>query len=175
MVVVLLAIVSITSCENLEKGGVKDGKKKNNKIITDPVVQDSLFRSLEKIVNNSIAKDIAGDTLAFLFLPVQATCPACRKKTIDSISKYKDRLDENHYVIIVGGGTRSIGGYFEEQNKKMPFSKNIFYDTVGLAAHLTSTNPNIYYSVNSKVYRKVSCLPKTIREDLREFFAYLEK
>jgi hypothetical protein len=164
----------LSACQNADgKSAESERPKINGKMITDPVLQDSFYSNLEKLTQYSISANKRQDTLAFLLLPVQATCPACRKKTIDSIVKYKDRLDEQHFVVITGKGTRSIDGYFKQQEKEMPYSNRIFYDTVGLASNLTSTNPNVYYAVKGKVYRKVSCLPSTIKADLKEFFENL--
>lgn len=141
-------------------------------VVTDPVVQDSLFRRLARLTQNSIDANRQNDSLAFLFLPLQASCPACRRKAIESIVKYRDRLDDKHYVIITGGGEKLVKEYFEQQEREVPFAGSIFYDTAGLAASnkISAKNPNVYYSYDRKVYRKVSCVPATIKRDLEEFF-----
>lgn len=172
----LLIFCLLSSCYGVDKEKIKDNiRKDNGKIITDAVVQDSLFRNLERLTFNSIPADKLEDSLIFLLLPVKASCPACRKKTIDSIVKYKSRLDDSHFVVISGNGMKSIDGYFEEQKKETPLGSGIYYDTLGVAADLnmTTTNPNVYYSARGKVYRKVSCLPSSIKKDLSSFFSGL--
>jgi hypothetical protein len=144
-------------------------------IINDSVAQDSLFKVINQLTGHRLGIHARGDSLEFLFLPVTASCPACRKKTIDSIVKYQRKLDSRHYVIITGGGLRTIGGYFSQQEHELPYAPGIYYDTTGLSRILTSTNPNVYFATGSKVYRKVSCTPATIKSDLAHFFGGLAR
>jgi|ERR1044072_1282326 hypothetical protein len=165
-------LLALGACQEYQSSSKGKQKVQNVKIITDTVVQDSLFKVLDRLTNESIPEMKRRDSLVFLMLPLQASCPNCRKKTIDSIVKYKDRLDGEHYVIIIGNGSKSIEGYFSQQNKHMPYAHGIFYDTTELSASagMRFTNPNIYYSYNKRVYQKVSCLPATIKADLHNFF-----
>lgn len=174
LALILILLISLfCSCERRQAGKGNTMKIRNSDLISDPVVQDSLFKRLKRLTKDAIPACELQDSLAFLILPMEASCPACRRKAIDSIVKYKDRLDEKHYVVIIGNGSRSIQGYFSQQNKSMPLARGILYDTLELSAEMaiSSTNPNIYYSHGQKVYLKVSCLPATIKEDLKVFYA----
>jgi hypothetical protein len=175
-IIFTISIFLLVACEQNVSSKSISSQKINGKIISDPIMQDSLFKDLIKLTNNSVSESRLKDSIAFLLLPMQATCPACRKKTIDSIVKFKERLDENHLIVISGKGKKSIAGYFKQQNKELPIiEKNIFLDSTeqSLSSDLASTNPNIYYAYNGKVYLKVSCLPSTIKDDLRKFFERL--
>ena len=85
----------------------KSSHKKGTSIelIKETKKQDSIFTGLLNIAS-SIPTSLHQDSLAFLVLPVQASCPACRKKTIDSIIKHQDQLLPNHYIIISANGGR---------------------------------------------------------------------
>lgn len=154
-------------------GNLKEKTGKDNyQLITDRDVQDSLFNRLNNITAFDPSATSREDSLSFLILPVRVSCAACRKKAIKEIVKNKNNLDNKHFVIITGEGLRSINSYFTELNLNLPYTKNIFYDTLetALQANLISTNPNIYFSYNRKVYKKVTCIPRTIKNDLDSFF-----
>jgi hypothetical protein len=163
----ILMILAITSC----------GSKKPDSIelITEKGQQEAIFHNLIKVTNNVLSDSVQNDSLAFLLLPVQASCPACRNKTIDSIVKHRNTLTNNHYIIIsANGGRKTIDGYFHENNKKLPVIENkLFLDSSNQAykLELYTEKPTIYYSYNRKVYKKVSAIPATVRDDLREFFS----
>lgn len=170
----LLLLVVLCNCNRMGASSELNGDHEKGGIIIDPIVQDSIFHNLMELTNYSIKDSKRNDSLAFLILPVEASCPSCRKKTIDSIDQYKNKLDDNHFVIISGPGRKKINYYYSEQRKGIPESvKNIYLDSMNLAVYkdLVFANPRIYYSNNGKVYEKVSCRPSTIKNDLRIFFS----
>ena len=67
-----------------------------------------------------------------------------------------------------------MSSYFKEVNKEMPVMENqLFLDTTNQAAkkELVTENPVIDYTANQKAVKKVSAIPATVRDDLREFFS----
>lgn len=143
-------------------------------LITNHGQQDSIFQHLVTLVGNSLQMDLQNDSLAFLIIPVEASCPSCRKKTIDSVVKHQDNLPSNHYIIVTAGaGRKTMNSYFREQKATIPDIPQIVLDTVNRAKifELFENNPAIYYSVNRKVFKKVLTLPATVRQDLQEFFS----
>ncbi|WP_205509668.1 hypothetical protein [Longitalea arenae] len=164
-----LLIACFSNCDN------SGSKINSSSLITDPGMQDSIFKTLVSFTDHSIPENELSDSLAFLVLPVEASCPSCRKRTIDSILKNINNLIQNHYIIIsASGGYKTINSYFREQNGKLPEMKsNLFLDTTHLALkkELFENNTVIYYTSNRKAFKKVSSIPATIREDLREFFS----
>lgn len=153
--------------------------EKNNDIdpnvqkIVDQSLQDSLFNQLSYLTFNSIPASFRNDSLSFLILPIEAACPSCRKKTIDSILKYQSSLRSNQFIIISGTGMDAIKSYFNEQNTAMPVAyQGIFYDTTNQAfiKDLIFTKPTIYNSSAAKVYEKISCVPTNIKKHLKAFF-----
>lgn len=151
------------------------GPKSSVKMITSPSQQDSLFKNLITVIQQGIPESLLHDSLSFLVLPVQASCPSCRKKTIDSIMKHYANLPVGHYIIIAAnGGRKTIRGYFREQAYELPDIKSqLFLDSNNLANKnkLYEDNPTLYYAYDKKVYKKVAAIPATVREDLREFFS----
>lgn len=166
---IALAIFIIVSC------GKPRHKQQSIELITTVGKQDSIFRNLTTIANGAITAAALKDSLAFLILPVQASCPSCRKKTIDSIISRQKDLKESHFIIIsASGGRKTINSYFREQDKELPaINNNLLLDSTSQAYKLDLCNdrPTIYYAYNGKVYKKVSAIPATVREDLREFFS----
>lgn len=144
-------------------------------LITEKARQDSIFRNLILLTNNSIPEPARNDSLAFLVLPVQASCPACRKKTIDSIAKHRSGLLPNRFIILsANGGRKTINSFFREENTELPEIENhLFLDSSNTAFRydLYSDKPTIYYTYNQKAYKKVAAIPTTVRDDLREFFS----
>ena len=165
--ILLLALLEHTSCKERYKVD-------SAVLISRSSLQDSLFRSLQTLTDTSLGEK-SDDSLAFLILPVQASCPACRKKTIDSIIKYKETLPDNHFIIIsASGGKKLIRSYFVEENSDLPqIPGKIFLDTVNKAYSfsLYDEKPTMYYSFNKKVYKKVASVPATVKRDLHEFFS----
>jgi hypothetical protein len=147
-------------------------------VSAEPIVPDKqqpVFASLIAVTDNTISESIQKDSLAFLILPIQASCPACRIKTIDSIVKYRDNLADRHFIIISGNaGRKSINGFFREQGGELPVIENqLFLDSTrqALKLDLYEDKPTVYYTYNKKAYKKVSSVPATVREDLHEFFS----
>ncbi|AEV99034.1 hypothetical protein A4D02_10775 [Niastella koreensis] len=153
----------------------KSGDKKNSiELIADDSRQSAIFNNLMQLTRSAVSNKEQEDSLAFLILPVQASCPACRNKTIDSIAEHKNDLPNNHFIIIsANGGYKSIRGYFQENNKVMPETDKLLLDSTNEAHRLLlyENKPTIYYSSSRKVYKKVAAIPRTVREDLREFFS----
>lgn len=154
--------------------GCSEKPPNNVQAITNPGQQDSIFQQLMAITGSSVQTDSQNDSLAFLVLPVEASCPSCRKKTIDSVVKHQNSLPVNHYVIVTAGaGRKTINSYFREQKTTLPDIPQVILDTINRAQkfNLFENNPAIYYAVNRKVYKKVLALPATVRQDLQEFFS----
>lgn len=148
-------------------------KNPNIEVITDTSVQDSLFRQLSSLAGISIEKSQLGDSLAFFVMPIEATCPSCRKKAVDSISKHQSHLDRRRFIILSGMGADIIFSYFTERGHKLPVStQNIVIDSTNEAfvRDLVYTTPVIFYSYNHRVYQKVYCVPNNIKLALHEFF-----
>lgn len=144
-------------------------------LISDPGRQDSIYRAVVSLISQPVIQHHQFDSLAFLILPTEASCPSCRKKTIDSLMKHRNKLAPNHFIIISApNGIKGISAYFKEQNYPMPIiTDKLFIDSNHLAytRNLFDANPAFYYAHNGKVYKKVSAIPATVREDLREFFS----
>jgi hypothetical protein len=142
--------------------------------ITDLQLQEQLFSKLIELTNRDASKKVGGDSLAFLILPVDAACPSCRNKTVDSISKYKLTLSKNRFVIVSGTSPKIIRVAFEERQSNTPVDiPNIFIDSINKSFlnDLAFTRPMIYYSSNHRVYLKISCVPKNIKQELHRFFS----
>lgn len=168
-IIIGISLIIVTGC-------VSKSKKQNSiEMITDAGQQEIVFRNLMAITNNKLSKNVRSDSLAFLVLPVQASCPACRNKTIDSIVKHRNSLAVNHFIIIsANGGYKTISGYFLENNKKLPDIENrLFLDSINQAYQLSlyDKKPTMYYTYDKKAYKKVAAVPATVRDDLHEFFS----
>jgi hypothetical protein len=165
----LMVVLLLQACYAWNK------KAQSAEMIIDPILQETIFKNLINLAENKIEGNTLSDSLAFLILPVQASCPACRRKTIDSIVKHQTLLARHRYIIIsANGGRKTIGAYFIEQDKKLPSIENrLFLDSTNWAFkhQLYYDKPTIYYAYNRKVYKKVSAIPTTVKEDLREFFS----
>lgn len=165
----LITWITVISCAK------PDVSKRSVEWIDSKVKQQEIFSDLMKVTDSLVSIGEKNDSLAFLILPIAASCPSCRKKTIDSISKYGPNLKANHYIIIsTSGGKKLIDGYFQEQNSELPIIENKLYlDTTNQSYRLDlcSDRPTIYYAFDRKVYKKVAAIPLTVRDDLREFFS----
>jgi hypothetical protein len=171
LTIILLCSLSIWGCNNIDRN------KSSIVYINDRYTQDSLFVDLMHLTFGTISKSTQNDSLAFLILPVDASCPACREKTIDSIVVRKDNLIKNHFIVLSArGGRKTIGSFFRELDKELPYIPDrLFLDTINYTAqsNLCDEKPTMYYSYNRKVYKKVAAIPITVKEDLREFFSGL--
>ena len=143
--------------------------------ISSPARQESIFNNLITVTSNGVSQSILKDSLSFLILPIYASCPACRKKTIDSIIKHQDDLMNGRVIIIsVKGGKKTISSFFREEGSEVPeINSRLFLDSTNQAFQydLYDTNPVIYYCYNQKAYKKIVAVPATVKEDLREFFS----
>ncbi|SEO82255.1 hypothetical protein SAMN05660816_03648 [Niastella yeongjuensis] len=163
----IILTILLVACGKAKKGSSVE-------FITEAVAQDSIFRKLIVLTDNRVPEATRHDSLAFLVLPVQASCPACRKKTIDSIIKNESRLLPNHFVVISAiGGKKIIGSYFKEEHAGLPESDNVILDSANSAYkyNLYTDKPTFYYTHNQKAYKRVAAIPITVKEDLREFFS----
>jgi hypothetical protein len=155
--------------------GSRDKIPSSIDVIAEEAKRISLFQNLLRLTGNSIPKQQLNDSLAFLVLPVQASCPACRKKAIDSIIKYQDRMPAGRYIIISArAGRKTISSYFREEDADLPELENrLFLDSTNQAGIMEMYNekPTIYYSLNQKVYKRVGAIPVTVKQDLQEFFS----
>ncbi|WP_207514022.1 hypothetical protein [Longitalea luteola] len=155
--------------------GKKRGEPESVELITDTVKQSSMFKDLLNITNEITPREMRKDSLAFLILPVQASCPSCRKKTIDSLMSHQNKLADRHFVIIsANGGRKTINSYFKEQDYELPVIKDkIILDSMNLTYKhdLCDDKPTIYYTYDQKVFKKVASIPATVRNDLHDFFS----
>jgi hypothetical protein len=160
---------SLLSCQN-RKNPVID------KHITfydkDSLLGERDWNELVLLIGDKTNRLKSEDSSAFLLLPLEASCPACRSKTIDSIIKYNTTMDSHHYVIIRGSGPRRIYSYFKEAGYHgLLNTENIFLDTLYNSTNrLKANNPTIYHGYKNAIYKKVNCTPHTIRKDLKSFF-----
>lgn len=168
-----LVIISFVSCADHKPLEKVD-------LITRASMQDSVFNGLIATTQFAIPESKRADSLTFLLLPMHASCPACRNKTIDSLVKHQNNLLKGHYVIIsANGGLKTINSYFRERKSRIPdMPERLFLDST-YEAHkynLYEDNPIIYFTYNKKAYKKITAIPITVKEDLREFFSgYREK
>lgn len=148
--------------------------RKEDQYFTNQLQRDSVFKIIDEFSRQIGIQLLATDSLGILILPVQASCPSCRKKAIDSISANKDNLGGNSIIIIsASGGKKLIGSYFSEQGLVLPMIPGkLFLDTTNLANRhkLYDGKPTFYYLANKEVFKKVASVPKTVKEDLRYFF-----
>lgn len=139
-------------------------------------MKEKIFTQLMIITNNNIQPELRNDSLAFLILPIEASCPSCKKKTIDSIISRQNDFEKNHFIILSGySGQKGMEKYFQERNSdRIPHMQNrIFLDSINHARvlNLYTNKPTMYYTFKGKAYRKVAAIPETVRDDLREFFS----
>jgi hypothetical protein len=146
----------------------------NNEIIAEGGRQDTLFRQLMSITKKSMSDSILTDSLAFLILPVEAACPACRKKVIDSLIEHEDSLDSKHFVIVSGTSNRNINSYLVERGMRLPVrNKNVLIDSTNQAFKmgLIFTEPTVYYAYNQRAYQKITCIPSNVKKEMHLFFS----
>lgn len=142
--------------------------------ITELRDQDTLFTRLLYLTNQKITDSKAIDSSYFLILPINASCPYCRDKTLKAIYKYKDFLPSNHYIIISGNiGARHINSYFKDVNLKLPLIPNsLFIDSTNnaLINDLSFQEPVVYFTYDKKARTKTTSTPYTIKIILKKFF-----
>lgn len=161
------SVVSFIQCE------ARKDKPVSAEILTDEAQQDSIFSQLLQIIQP--AELSTNDSIAFLILPLDASCPSCRDKTIDSIAKYSSLMPRNHFVILSSNdGIKSMNGYFKERKKSLPLNETfLVLDSNNLAGNfgLYEANPTIYYTSKGKAYKKIATMPETVKQDLHDFFS----
>lgn len=168
----VIAALLIWGCNS-----VTPPSRENETVIDNPALQDSLYGAIQNMLTFYNAHNISTDSAKILLLPLEAACPACRKKTIDSIVKYKHHLSSYQRIVLCGKSTKSIKSYFQEQKYELPTGiANIIIDSTNYAHFhdLVITSPRIYIIKNNKVIKRISSIPKTIRSDLASFF-YLQQ
>ncbi|SIO41694.1 hypothetical protein [Chitinophaga niabensis] len=166
---VLICLLGFLSCK---ESGVSN---RNNAFwIDEPGKQDSVFQQLEAITYGAVAGEKLRDSLAFLIVPIRESCPSCLDKTIDSILSYKDRLDERCIIVIsMAAGRKTVNSYFRERKGELPIIPGqLILDSINLAAkfNLFEANPAIYYTFEGKAYKRVNAYPRTVKQDLHNFF-----
>jgi hypothetical protein len=143
-------------------------------LINETPRQEVLFKVLSDFTEPNIARNRLKDSVAFLLLPIEAICPSCRKKIIDSIMAHQNNLDSRHYIIIsANGGKKTMEAYFRERGHKLPAIKdNLYLDSTNqtFKKELYTDKPIFFYGYNQKILKKVSSVPTTIKEDLHFFF-----
>ncbi|OQP67610.1 hypothetical protein [Niastella populi] len=156
------------SCDNMQE------RPKNIHPILDSQEQDSVFNKLMQVTHNLVPAYLRNDSLSFLILPLHASCPSCRKKTIDSIVENSNRLLPQQLIVIAArGGIKTITRYFKEQHSVIPSARTLFLDSTDRSGELGlyDDKPTIYYTFNGKAYTRVAVIPATIKEDLSSFFS----
>ncbi|MGN7722632.1 hypothetical protein [Chitinophaga sp. 22620] len=144
----------------------------NDTLVQDSQRQKDTYHQLAQLVPDSV---LTGDSISFMVLPLQASCPSCRDKALDSIIQFKEKVPKNHYIILsLKGGQKYIKHFFKNAgHKQIPEIPGVmFIDSVDKAGdfELYHSNPAFYYTSSGNVYRKISALPATVKEDLSEFF-----
>lgn len=144
-------------------------------LITETTKQEQIFKGLMAVTNNIIPENLRKDSLAILLLPLEVSCPSCRKKTIDSIIKHGINLSEKHYIILSATeGYDSMNRFFKDRKGNIPSITNrLFLDSINHARvlRLVNNKPTIYYTSGEKAFKRVSSIPETIKADLKEFFS----
>lgn len=155
-------------------GSSNDNIKESAIPVIDAKEQDTLFQLIMQVTNNHLPERVQTDSVAFLILPLQQSCPSCRDKTIDSIVFYNRHIASNRFIILSAhAGVKNAGVFFKERGHRMPPLSDQFYmDSTNKASsfHLFESNPAFYYAANGKVYKKSLALPATIKQDLQNFF-----
>ena len=151
-------------------------KKINNQVLLNNEQEErTLFEKIITIGDlKSKLNDHVSDSLSVLVLPLEASCPSCRNKTIDSIMRYADNLTDNSIVILSAkAGIKNMNAFFRERGYVSIPANNerIILDSTNQASGLYKNNTTIYYASQQKVYKVVSSVPATIKNDLHEFFS----
>jgi hypothetical protein len=167
-IILIVTALQVLGCGN-------SSKKPDSVETIAQEMQGTVFKSLLQVTGSSRFESNINDSMAFLVLPIQASCPACRKKTIDSIIARQKDLLPNHFIIISAkAGLKKMNAYFAEQGYELPVLENkLFLDSLNDAFKLGlyEDKPTVYYTFGQKAYKKVAALPATVRKDLREFFS----
>jgi len=164
----LLACIGI-SCSRFKR------EKATSTLSIEPGKEDSIFLNLLALTKYTIADSLREDSLGFLILPLHASCPACRDKTIDSISSHTQDLPANRFIILsTYGGRKTFRSYFREHDKDLPvINGQLFLDSTNEAGKylLYDKKPTFYYTSRRRAFKKIGALPATVRKDLNDFFS----
>lgn len=152
-----------------------DKKISNQVLLNNEQEERTLFDKITAIGNlKSKLSNQVSDSLSILVLPLEASCPSCRNKTIDSIVKHADGLTDNSVIILSAkAGIKNMNAFFRERGyESIPVNnEKIILDSTNRANGLYKNNTTIYYASQQKVYKIVSSVPATIKNDLHEFFS----
>lgn len=166
--ILLISLIIFSACNSKEK------KKKSEKFIVDEVMKDTLFNKLTRLVNLRDTTIDLNDSLSFLILPINASCPYCRAKVVESLDKNLMMLDKKHFIIISANSSKKrIKAFFNELAiDYIDIEKKLILDTTNICfkQDLAYDKPTIYYAYKSKVYKKVASVPHTIKKDLESFY-----
>lgn len=164
--IIFFVALILFSCRN-------EKKVTHTEVILDSNVQVHIFKKIDSLLEG-IPQVKAQDSLAFLILPINASCPYCKKKTIEKIAKKHKNIDTSHYIIISANkGLKTIAALFREQGYDLPItSSNIRIDSTNKASEyaLCADKPTFYYSTKGKIYKKVASIPYSVKDDLADFF-----
>ncbi len=165
-IIILSVYILLTACHASVKQEPRDTT------ITVPSRQESLYRDLNQLLPDSL---LYGDSVAVMILPMEASCPSCRDKAIDSIVYFRKKLLPRHEIILsANGGRKMMRSYFKSAGyKSIPnVTRGLHFDSTNMAGRLElySNNPVFYFLAGGKVYRKIDGWPHTIKGDLQEFF-----
>lgn len=166
LLIILFSI--ITGCRDDQ-----EGKKNGNLTAIADSMQTVIFNNLISVSGDCLTQQQKHDSLLFLILPLEASCPSCRDKTIDSIIAHEDHLASNHVIILsLNAGKKRIYSYFKVRNGSITMQPNIKLDTLNLssALNLHDNNPTFYYTFNGRALAKKTSLPRTIKKDLQSYF-----
>jgi len=161
-------LIAFASCKT-------EPKVTSIELIKSEEIQTAIFNCLMIVTENVIDSSIRKDSLAFLVLPLEASCPSCRKKALDSIIVHEKNLKMNHFIVLsANSNQRTMRGYFLDRHSDLPDMENrLFLDSTNQAGrmNLYEMKPTIYYTFNERAYKRVGAIPMTVKEDLREFFS----
>lgn len=162
----LIALLTAPSC--------KDPEGKINIVPLPAAQQSPVYSTLSSLFGPTLADTAKSDTLSILVLPIDITCPTCRKKILLSLMKNKEHIKPNHFIIISGnGGKKYIDGYFQEHQLRLPTGlKQLALDTAGLMKNnaLYEGEPVIYYGIGQKILSKSKVSPGNVKKQLELFF-----
>lgn len=169
MRICFITLLIFLSCNNSEK------KNNNHVLLNNEQEERTYFSKIISVGNlESELSNQVSDSLSILVLPLEASCPSCRNKTIDSIMSYAGKLNDHSVVILTAkAGIKNMNAFFRERGyESIPLeNKKIVLDSTNQANGLYKNNTTIYYTSQRKVYRIVSSMPATIKNDLHEFFS----
>ncbi|WP_341839998.1 hypothetical protein [Chitinophaga caseinilytica] len=153
-------------------GSSRPARTARDTLLSDTDRRILITESLSGIIPDSVRQM---EFAVVMVLPLEASCPSCRVKTIDSIVAFRHHFPAHHFIVLsADAGMKTMSSYFKGAGHPgIPDIPGVLlFDSTGMARkkHLFNDNPAIYFLAGGKVYRKIDALPHTIKEDLREFF-----